>query len=99
MIVCLVLVLVLVQGVWVTAGRVAACPLPNAHVAVSSWGHYITVAPASTPGGMPATLPLTVTDWDWTNFEFWPIRRRNRLLFRLNLISFLYPRILSASVI
>ena len=36
---------------------------------------------------------------DWTNFEFWQTRRRNRLLFRLNLISFLYPRILSASVI
>ena len=28
--------LLLVQGVWVTAGRVAACPLPNVHVAVSS---------------------------------------------------------------
>ena len=65
----------LVQGVWVPAGRVAACPLPKPpHYAVclkhggTSCTLY-TVAPASTPGDVTATLPLTVTVWDRANFE------------------------------
>ncbi len=64
-----VLVLVLVQGVWVPAGRVAAFPLPNLHLAVSSIGALFYSSSCEHTGDVTVTLPLTVTVWDGANFD------------------------------
>ena len=47
------------------------------------WFHQLySVAPASTPREVTATLPLTMTVWEGGNLEFCQASRRNRLLFR-----------------
>ena len=59
-------------------------------------GLLLRVATTADTWGNDSRIITATKVWEWTNFEFWQTRRHNWLLFRLNLISFLYPRIISA---